>query len=165
MRVVVIAASQFGNTAKIAAAIGRGAEAAGAEIEVLEAADIDPAAILEHRVDLLVIGGPTVNRKMTAQLERCLAALQPHVRNLAVVVFDTRYRGAELIMGSAAKRAAKDLAAAGARLVAPPESFIVVRAEAPAGQRTAPGLSALADGEEARAEAWGRQLAGAMTAS
>jgi len=158
MRIVVIADSHFGNTARVAEAIARGVRLEGAEADVLTAADAAIDHILAGRPDVVALGGPTVNRRMTAALERCVNELQPHARDLGTAAFDTRYRGADLLMGSAAKRAARILGAAGARLIAPPESFIVARAEAPRGQRTQPGLSTLADGEEARAEAWGRSL-------
>jgi hypothetical protein len=122
------------------------------------AADADMQALLSHPIDLLLVGGPTVSRGMTPPLGRCVEALVPSARTLTIGTFDTRYRGSELIMGSAAKKAADRLTKAGARVVAR-ESFYVVRAEAPRGQRTAPGLAALGEGEESRAEEWGRQLA------
>ena len=162
MRLVVIVDSQFGNTEKIAEAIARGARAAGAEVELTRAADADLPALVAGRVDLMAVGGPTVSRRMTDPLSRCLDELRPHARALPIATFDTRYRGSELLMGSAAKKASRELVRAGARLVVPEESFFVVRAEAPRGQRTPPGLSTLAEGEEARAEAWGHGLVAAM---
>lgn len=158
MRIVVIADSHFGNTTAIAEAIARGARLEGAEADVFPAAETQVDQLLGTRPDLIAVGGPTVNRRMTPGLERCVAELERHAHALPVAAFDTRYRGAELLMGSAAKRAARTLSSAGARLVVPPESFFVVRAEAPRGQRSQPGLSTLAEGEEARAEAWGRSL-------
>jgi flavodoxin len=158
MRIVVIADSQFGNTNQIAQAIGRGASTVG-EVAVLLATEADVPALLAERIDLLFLGGPTVNRRMSPALEGCVDAAAAAGRDLVVATFDTRFRGSELLMGSAARKAARQLERAGARLVAPKESFFVVRAQAPQGVRTPPGMARLADGEEARAEAWGRRVA------
>jgi flavodoxin len=157
MRTLIVVDSQFGNTAQIGRAIGRGFAEAG-EVQVVTAAEADLPALLSERVDLLVLGGPTVNRGMTAALAGCVEAVASNARGQSVATFDTRYRGSELLMGSAARRAGERLQKLGSRLVAPKESFFVVRVEAPKGQRHTPGLVRLADGEEARAEAWGRAL-------
>jgi flavodoxin len=161
MRSLVVVDSQFGNTAQIGRAIGRGLAEAG-EVQVIPAAEADLRALLSERFDLIVLGGPTVNRGMTAALAGCVEAIAPSARGLFVATFDTRYRGSELLLGSAAKRAGERLQKLGSRLVAPKESFFVVRMEAPQGQRHTPGLVRLADGEEARAEAWGRTLVSAV---
>jgi len=55
-------------------------------------------------------------------------------------------------VGSAAGAAAKALATTGAEVVAPPESFFIVR-------RGAMPLQTLEPGEIERAEAWGRAVA------
>jgi flavodoxin len=161
MRIVVIADSQFGNTTQIAQAIGRGASSAG-DVTVVAAGEADVPALLADRVDLLFLGGPTVNRRMSPGLERCVEAATAAGRELVAATFDTRFKGSELLVGSAAKRAAQKLERAGARLAAPKESFFVVRAQAPQGVRTPPGMARLADGEEERAEAWGRSVAASI---
>jgi flavodoxin len=158
MRILVIADSQFGNTATVAAAITRGASAEG-DVSLLTASEADLPTLLAQETNLLLIGGPTVNRRMTAALERCVDAASAGGSGLTAATFDTRLRGSELLMGSAARSAAQRLAKSGVRLVAPKESFYVVRAEAPPGVRATPGTVRLADGEEQRAEAWGRTVA------
>lgn len=157
MRILIVADSQFGNTARIAHAIGRGIATAG-DVQVVPAADANMASLMAEPVDLLLVGGPTVSRGMTPALARVVDGVAPSARGLSVATFDTRFKGSELLMGSAARKSADNLQRAGARLVAPKESFYVVRMEAPRGQRQTPGLVKLADGEEARAEAWGRSL-------
>jgi flavodoxin len=163
MRIVIVADSQFGNTTRIAEAIGRGAAGAG-DVSVISAGEADAQAVLAEHVDLLIAGGPTVSRGMTPTFARFIDAVATSARGLSVAAFDTRYRGSELLLGSAGKRAAEKLQHAGARMVSPKESFYVVRAEAPRGERSRPGLAKLADGEEARAEAWGRSLVKSVTA-
>ena len=163
MRTVVVYDSQFGNTATIAQAIGRGAGSSG-DVTLLAVADVDPAAVFRSRVDLLVLGGPTVNRGMTPALARCVDAVVAAMPGeVPVATFDTRFKGSELLMGSAGTAAAARFQRAAARLVAPKESFYVARAEAPRGVRTPPGMARLVDGEEARAEAWGADLARAVS--
>jgi flavorubredoxin len=159
VRIVVVYDSQFGNTAALAEAIGRGAAAHG-DVSVLAVADADVPALVATGVDLFVLGGPTVNRRMTAAMERCVEdVIAAPARSLAAATFDTRFKGSELLMGSAAKAAADRLRKAGIALVAAKESFYVARAQAPEGVRTPPGMARLADGEEARAEAWGASIA------
>jgi len=165
MRALVISDSQFGNTSRIARAIARGLRACGWEADDAPATDWNAHVRSGSAFDLILVGGPTVSRRMTAPLASCVDDLAAHVAGRAVGAFDTRYRGSELIMGSAARKAARLLERGGGRLVAPKESFFVVRAEGPMGQHVRPGFSTLADGEESRAEAWGRQLAERMVAA
>jgi hypothetical protein len=70
---------------------------------------------------------------------------------VAAACFDTRYRGPVLLMGSGAAATAKSLAKAGVVLVAPPESFFIVRKGSVATQT-------LESGEIERAQAWGRAV-------
>jgi flavorubredoxin len=161
VRIVVVYDSQFGNTATVAQAIGRGAAAHG-HVAVLPVVEADTRALFAEPVDLLFVGGPTLNRRMSPPLARWVdEATAAMPREVAVATFDTRFKGSELLMGSAGKAAATNLRRAGAALVAPRESFYVARAQAPGGVRTPPGMARLVEGEEARAEAWGGTVAGA----
>ena len=80
--------------------------------------------------------------------------LAQSLRGVPAASFDTRYRGAKLLMGSAAAEAAKRLDNAGGRMVAAPESFFIGRG-GPLERR------ARAAGELERAEAWGRAVGAA----
>jgi flavodoxin len=167
----------FGNTHRIAQAIARGVNAAGprsapgpgsdaeaSEVRVVVAAELEQKAaadVAAWRPDLVLVGGPTVGRGMTRDLARVVDGIAPGLRGVAVAAFDTRLRGSELFMGSAAMRIAERLAKAGAEPVAPRECFLVGRIEPPAGERKGPQHVALEDGEEARAEQWGATVADA----
>jgi flavodoxin len=156
MQTVVIYDSKFGNTERIAEAIGRGAGELG-DVRVISTAEA--AAVtgtLADRPDLLVLGGPTQKRGPSPALRAFMDALPALLRDVPAASFDTRYRGPLLLMGSAAAGVAKVLAKAGADAVAPPESFFMQR-----GGRLE--LQQLEPGEVDRAERWGRAVATAAT--
>jgi flavodoxin len=152
MQTLVIYDSKFGNTEKVAEAIARGI-GPGSEVRVASA---DGAAraleALGSRPHLVLVGGPTQNRGPSAGLRALLDALPAALRGVPAACFDTRYRGPVWLMGSAAAAAAKALAKTGADIVAPPESFLIVR-------RGPLPLQTLEPGEIERAEAWGRAIA------
>ena len=146
MNTLVIYDTTFGNTGRIAEAIARGAGAVGG-VRIREVGDATTA--LAERPDLLLVGGPTQRRGLSPVLRSFVESLpQGSLEGVAVVSFDTRYRGSTLFMGSAAREVAKRLEKSGARMVAPPESFFVSRG----GPLERQGLEA---GEEHRAEQWG----------
>ena len=160
MQTVVIYDSKFGNTEKIAEAIGRGAGTLG---PVSVAAAGEASDTLAGRPDLLLIGGPTQKHGMSPPL----ATFVDHVhrgtlRGVPVATFDTRYEQSRLLTGSAAKSAASHLRRTGCRLIAPPESFFVERgSKPPEGGRPDPSAVRLVDGELKRARQWGARLASA----
>jgi len=160
MQTLVIYDSKYGNTEKIAEAIGRGI---GSVSEVRVTSTVEATEALEALAsppDLVLVGGPTQNHGPSAGLRLFVQNLPAAVRGVPVACFDTRYRGPMLLMGSAAAGAAKALAKTGAEIVAPPESFFIMR-HGPMPQHT------LEAGEITRAEAWGRAIAtsaGAVTA-
>lgn len=151
MLTVVIYDTKFGNTARVAEAIGRGASTRGS-VRVLDTAEA--LRQLPERPDLLIVGGPTQKRGSSRALRGFVDALRASFRGVPTATFDTRYRGATWLMGSAATDAAKRLGKAGARLTAAPESFFVTRGGPLEGQ----GLEA---GELERAEEWGRLVGAA----
>ena len=114
--------SRFGNTEAVARAIVDGlAEHCSARAVPAAEADLTHAA-----PDLLVVGGPTQRRHLSSGLRSLLDGL-PHrsVPGVRAATFDTRYRMARSLSGSAAREAAPRLKRAGCRLVAPPESFFM----------------------------------------
>jgi len=152
MRTVVIYDTKFGNTARIAQAIARGAASRGS-VRVLDTAEaVQPLA---EQPDLLIVGGPTQRRGLSPALRALVDALPPGLRGVPATSFDTRYRQATWLTGSAAAEAAKRLGKAGTRLAAPPESFFIARG----GPLERQGLEA---GELERAEEWGRALGAAV---
>jgi flavodoxin len=148
MQSLIIYDSKFGNTEKIAEAIARGV---GSVSEVRVTSTGAPQA-LDSQVDLVLVGGPTQNHRPSAGLRAFLAALPVGLGRIQVACFDTRYRGPALIMGSAASAAAKALSKKGAEVIAPPESFFIIR-HGPMEAQT------LESGEIERAESWGRAIA------
>jgi flavodoxin len=143
MKATVIYDSQFGNTERIARAI---AERLGGA-ELLRADAVDMIEVTE--CGLLVVGGPTQGHGASSALKTLLAAIpRGALQDLPAAAFDTRLRMSRLLSGSAAQRIARELKRTGARLVVPPESFLVTGREGP-----------LADGEVERARAWAAMLA------
>ena len=122
MQTVVIYDSKFGNTERIARAIGRGLSAFG-DVRVMSTGE----ATLTERPDLLLLGGPTQNRGASPGLNAFVEALPAALRGVPAASFDTRYRGKTWLMGSAAAKAAEAIRDAGGDLVAEPESFFIVR--------------------------------------
>jgi len=169
MGALVIYESMYGNTKRVAEAIGEGLRE-HMEVALVEVSDaptlIDPA------VDLLVVGGPTHVHGMTTVRTRAsvvdrgttppvspgtgirewLEQLRPVFSLRRAAAFDTRIKGPKLLTGSAAESYAKHLRSSGFELIAEPRSFLVA---------TGGTLDdALLAGELDAAKAWGRGLAG-----
>jgi flavodoxin len=152
MQTLIIYDSKFGNTEKVAEAIARGV---GPLSEVRITSTSEAARVADSLAtppDLVLIGGPTHNHGPSAGLRAFIDALPETLRGVPAAAFDTRYRGPAILTGSAAAGAAKAVARVGAEIVAPPESFFIVR-------RGPMPLQTLEPGEVERAEAWGRAIA------
>lgn len=144
MKAVVVYDSLYGNTEKIAKAIGG---AVGDEAKVVRAGDVSLSEL--ESVDLLVVGSPTQGgRPTTATQELLKKVSESAVRGVNVAAFDTRVTARwAAIFGYAAGRIAKSLKRKGGTLVVPPEGFFVEGTEGP-----------LKDGELERAGAWGKSV-------
>jgi Flavodoxin len=173
MKAAVLYESMFGNTRTIAESIAKGLAEFG-EVQTLCVAE-DHTSLPEN-VDLLVVGGPThawsmsrpstrrsapgyakkpnsgltleAGADMAMGVREWLAA--PGVLPSHAAAFDTRVKGPSVFTGRASRAIAKALAAHGARLVLPPQSFLVSR------------KGHLLSDEKERAQVWGRRLAEAM---
>jgi flavodoxin len=157
MLAVVVYDTQFGNTELVARAIAQGLADQG-PVDLLVASE----ALGRPQVppDLLLIGGPTQRHGMSPALRAYVETLsRDGLRNARVATFDTRYRMAPLLSGSAAKDVATRLRRSGFRLVAAPESFFIERDRPPDGAKRRHGSEQLEPGELERAWAWGRRLA------
>ena len=167
MKVVVVYESMFGNTHRIADAIGAGLGTL-AEVEVVSVDEATPELVVP--ADLLVVGGPTHAHGMVRHASQSSAAeqaekddldLDPHAEGeilrdwfsglpkgpgTPAAAFDTRMDINEHLSGRASKGIAKRLKGHRFNLVAAPESFLVDKA------------NELLAGELERAEAWGRDL-------
>jgi len=170
MKVVVVYESMFGNTKAIAESIARSLTEIS-KPQLICVADGDMH--LPEDVELLVVGGPTHAWSMSRPNTRRSAPGYSSKPNSGLVLqsgadqamgvrewlaaqaalpisaaaFDTRIKGPWLLTGRASRSIAKALGRHGAHLVVRPESFLVDRS------------SHLVAGEEARAEAWARQVA------
>jgi flavodoxin len=153
MKSVVIYASRYGNTRRIAEAIAEVLHARG-EVQLLPA-DEAPA-IPSNRVDLIVIGGPTEVHRMTPPVARLFERIRNGgLQGTATAAFDTRIRGVRWLTGSAASGISRKLRRLGTRMIAPEESFFVAgRANPSTGE-----MPELEPGELERAKVWATSLA------
>ena len=153
MNSVVIYASRYGNTKRIAEAIAEGLRPFGTT-QVVAAAE-GPMRLPEG-TDLVVIGGPTEVHGMTKALATVFDHFAPEtVKGVAAATFDTRLQGARWLTGSAGVGAEKKLRHLGADIIVPTESFFVKKGEG-AVKDEAPKLEL---GELERATQWAAALA------
>lgn len=148
MDVLVVYGTKFGNTRRVAEVIG--AAMRPAHEVVVE--DVETARDrFGTEYDLLIVGVPTQVHGWRLMGRPFLDGLARHAfAGLPAAAFDTRLPGPVSRTGSASGSIARKLAAAGCRVVVPPESFLVAGNEGP-----------LVPGEAARAAAW----AGAVLAA
>lgn len=120
---LVIFASRHGNTRKVAEVIARVLRSHGTS--QLMSADEAPAVFAEP-LDLVIVGGPTEAHRMTGPVALFLNRVAPGALDgVAAAAFDTRVRMPRWLSGSAGAGIARGLERAGARLIAPEESFFV----------------------------------------
>jgi flavodoxin len=156
MEALVIYDTTFGNTQLVAHAVG----AALGERYWVHVVPVAEAGEIPPQIDLLVAGGPTHRHRASQAMREFLDAIpRGAVRGVPAAAFDTRYRGARWLTGSAAVALARVLKRKGARLVVPPESFFVHRDVPPAGQKRRHELERLEPGERERAAEWAEHLA------
>ena len=152
-RALIVFDSAYGNTAKVAEAIGATlAERYETRVESLS----DATGSDLSGIDLLVVGSPTQGGRATKNMQDFITRLpEKSLQGIDVAAFDTRFAlndhglGLRLLMGVigfAAERIAGELVSKGGRQVVPPEGFIVVDKEGP-----------LEAGELERAAVWIRQ--------
>jgi flavodoxin len=148
VNILVVYASQYGNTQRIAGAVAR-ALAVAHDVRVVHAPDA--GVVTGDGVDLLLVGAPTQMRGLRNLADPFLAGLALRgFRGVAAAAFDTRL--ADLVQRTAADVIAERLVQAGCRVVAAPAGFRVGGLEGP-----------LADGEEERAARWALDVAAAAT--
>jgi flavodoxin len=162
MKAAVIYDSLYGNTEKIAQAIGDGLSCAigpSGSVEVFRVADADPDKL--SGLDLLLVGAPTHGSHPSPAAHEFLEGIpEDALAGVKVAAFDTRTDMEKLTgmlrifgkvlgrWGFAAPRISLRLEAKGGQVVRPPEGFFVKDKEGP-----------LEDGELERAAVWGRQFA------
>lgn len=155
MKALVIYDSVFGNTEKVARAIGA-ALGSAQEVPVLQVGAVAPAHL--EGVEVLFVGSPTRGFKPTPAITTFLASLAAgSLKGVRAAAFDTRiplesiknplFRFIVKSGGYADKSITAGLARAGASLPIPSGGFIVLESEGP-----------LKDGELQRAAEWAKSL-------
>ena len=155
MKALVVYDTRFGNTQKIAEAIGGAIEG---DVKVVHVTEANASAL--DSLDLLVVGSPTQGASHTPVVQNFLDKIpEGALKNINVAAFDTRYStksggiGTRLIaamakgFGFAAPRIADILKEKGGNLLAEPEGFIVNGTRGP-----------LKHGEIERATTWAKKL-------
>ena len=152
MKAFIIYDSTYGNTEKIAHAIGQGL---AGEIKLMRIGEAKPAQL--KTCDLLIVGSPVHGGRATPELDEFIKQIPENsLDGVSVAAFDTRFEAEEQGVGLrilmrviryAAPRIAKALVKKGGILVADPEGFIVENKEGP-----------LRQGELERATKWATQL-------
>ena len=175
MRAVVVYESMYGNTHRIAEAIGAGLESAF-DVRIVPVSHAGPEVIAE--ANLVVVGGPTHAHGMSRASTRKAAvqaadkpvggltvepdALGPGLREwfgslgnyqVGAAAFDTRVHGPAALTGRAAKGVTHLLREHGFDVVAEPESFQVTR------------KARLEPREQDRARDWAAKLAAGIKGS
>ena len=143
MKALVVYDSQYGNTEKIARAIGD----ALPEARVLHASEAGPQDL--ETVDLLIVGSPTHGgRPMGAVQTFLMKAPATAIKGINVAAFDTRFASIfAKIFGYAAGRIANPLKKKGGNLIVAPERIYVAGTKGP-----------LKEGELERAASWAGEI-------
>jgi len=159
MKTLIVYDSEYGNTEKIAEAIGK---ALGDNVRVARVDDVSADDLQEY--ELVVAGSPTQGGRPTPLVKEFLTRIPDgSLKNVKVTAFDTRIVSAGQgfmmkffmgLLGFAAGRIARRLEAKGGQLVTQPEGFEVDGKEGP-----------LHEGEVERAEAWAFTIAHKEAAS
>jgi len=157
MKTLVVYDSFFGNTEKIAQAIGK-ALGSVEDAKVLRVGDVETEQLTG--VDLLIVGSPTRAFRPSPAITGFLKSIsRDSLQSAKVAAFDTRVTEEEIakgpwilrkmvkIFGYAAKPIADRLVKKGGKLIAPPEGFFVEGNEGP-----------LSEGELKRAEEWAESI-------
>jgi flavodoxin len=152
MDILIVYGSQFGNTHRLARVMGEALAAADHRVRVVDSREAQK--LDADGIDLIVVGAPTQMGGLRLLVRSFLDGLEEHgFAGKPAAAFDTRLEGPREQTGAESDVIARHLAAAGCRLVAPPESFIVRGMRGP-----------LADGEEERAASWAVSVVEAVVA-
>lgn len=157
MNILIVYNTVHGNTEQLAEAMARALEPT-VSVRLEKAADLN--RIDAAGVDLLIVGSPTHRQGVSAPLAALLESTGRGAFNgTCAAAFDTRYRMAAWLSGSAARRIARQLKKRGGRLIVPPESFFMERDVPPKGHKRRHELERLEPGEVERAARWAALLA------
>lgn len=146
MKALVVYDSVYGNTEKVARAIGEAITPSG-EVNVLRAGEASTSELAS--VDLLIVGSPVHGGRPTPAVQDFLNKMTPQsLKDTKVTAFDTRATSKfAKIFGNAAGRIAGQLTKKGGLLIVPAEGFFVTGTKGP-----------LKEGELERAAAWVKEI-------
>lgn len=157
MKALVVYDSVFGNTERIAQAIGD-ALGRAEDVETLSVGHVRPEKLTGLK--LLIVGSPTRGFRPTPALNNLLKSVPKNgLKGVKVAAFDTRLTVEAIessvfilrilvnIFGYAAKPIADRLRKKGGELIVPPEGFFVQGTEGP-----------LREGELERAADWAKRI-------
>ncbi len=144
MKVLIVYDSAYGNTEKIAKAIGG---AITGEVKVLRAGEANPSEL--KTIDLFIVGSPTQGGRPTPAIRDFLNKVpESSLQGINIAAFDTRIPTRLVgVFGYAAGRIANNLKGKGGTLIAPPEGFFVKGTKGP-----------LKEGELERAADWAKGI-------
>jgi flavodoxin I len=144
VKVLVVYDSTYGNTEKIAKAMGG---AITGNVTTLRINEVNLAEL--NLFDLLVIGSPTQGGRATESMQDFISKLPDSaIKGKNVAVFDTRMTTKFVkIFGYAAGKIADSLKKKGGNLIMLPEAFYVTGSKGP-----------LKEGELERAASWAKEL-------
>jgi flavodoxin I len=144
MKVLIVYDSVYGNTEKIARAIGG---AISGDVKVLYMGEVNFTELKPF--DLFIVGSPTQGGRLTMAIQDFLTNVpESTIKGIYVASFDTRLSTKLVgIFGYAAGKIADILRTKGGTLVIPPEGFIVKGKEGP-----------LKEGELERAADWAKVI-------
>jgi len=154
LKALIIYDSKFGNTEKIARAIGEAITPLG-KVKVVKVGDANPSEL--SSIDFLIVGSPTHAGRATRATKEFLKKIPANaLENVGVAAFDTRFSAEDKgigvrillrVLGYAAGRMANRLEHKGGHLAAEPEGFIVEDSEGP-----------LKKGELEQAAIWAKKI-------
>ena len=154
MKALIIYDSRFGNTEKVARAIGEAITPLG-EAKVVRVGEANPSELVS--IDFLIVGSPTHAGRATPVIKNFLKKIPANaLKNVGVAAFDTRFSakdkgiGIRIVLGIfryAAGRIASRLEHKGGHLAVEPMGFIVEDSEGP-----------LKKGELERAAIWAKEI-------
>jgi flavodoxin I len=160
MKCLIIYDSYFGNTEKVAQAIGS-ALAATMNVEVVRINDLKPEQL--SGAEILIAGTPTRGFRASDAFKGYIKAMPAtQLKNVKVAAFDTRIALEDMdnkaghffmkIFGYAAGPLTEQLKSKGGQVIVPGEGFYVNGTEGP-----------LKDGELERAVAWAQKILKALS--
>ena len=144
MKALIVYDSVYGNTEKIARAIGG---AITGEVKVLRVGEVNYSEL--KTLDLLIVGSPTQGGITTPAIQDFLNKVsESDIKGINVAAFDTRFSTRLVgIFGYAAGRIADSLKKKVGTLILSPEGFFVKGKEGP-----------LKEGELERAASWAQEI-------